>query len=171
MFCISIEGIDNNGEDNDSEDNSNSGPQRIEYDTSLPSQHNYLGEDLNELSGRVVLDETSFVTMPLLTLQGIVLVPGQVLPLQLQHPSIVSMMKKIIEGQRTLGITTNYDSSVGTTAEIRSYSEDNDDIEQGLSLIRVKAEGRQRFSVIESWRQPDGILVGKVSIFIVLFDL
>ncbi len=96
MFCISIEGIDNNGEDNDLEDNSNSGPQRIEYDTSLPSQHNYLGEDLNELSGRVVLDETSFVTMPLLTLQGIVLVPGQVLPLQLQHPSIVSMMRKML---------------------------------------------------------------------------
>jgi hypothetical protein len=96
LFCISIEGIDNNGEDNDLEDNSNSGPQRIEYDTSLPSQHNYLGEDLNELSGRVVLDETSFVTMPLLTLQGIVLVPGQVLPLQLQHPSIVSMMRKML---------------------------------------------------------------------------
>jgi Lon protease-like protein len=78
--------------------------------------------------------------MPLLTLQRIVLVPEQVLLLQLQHPSIVSMMRKIIEGQRTLGITTSYDSSVGTTAETRSYSEDNDNIGQGLPLIKVKAE-------------------------------
>lgn len=137
--------------------------QRIEYDTTLPSQHNYLGEDLNELSGRVVLDETSTVTLPLLTLQNVVLVPGQVLPLQLHHPTVVSMMKKLIDGQRTVGIVTSIQPTLGTTAEIRSYS-DNDDGGEGLPVLRVKAEGRQRFTVVEKWRQ-DGVAVGKVCRF------
>jgi len=71
-------------------------------------------------------------------------------------------MKKIIDGQRTIGITTSFDPNLGTTAEIRSYYEDNDNGE-GLSVLKVKAEGRQRFTVKETWRQ-DGILMGKVRI-------
>ena len=148
--------------EDDSEDNEEVRRQRIEYDTTLPSQHNYLGEDLNELSGRVVLDETSTVTIPLLTLQNVVLVPGQVLPLQLHHPTVVSMMKKLIDGQRTVGIVASFEPTLGTTAEIRSYS-DNDDGGEGLPILRVKAEGRQRFTVVERWRQ-DGVAVGKVEL-------
>lgn len=34
----------------------------------------------------------------------------------------------------------------------------------GPNCFRVKAEGRQRFSVKETWRQPDGILMGKVEL-------
>lgn len=147
--------------DEESEDNSNSGRQRIEYDTTLPSQHNYLGEDLNELSGRVVLDETSTVNIPLLSLPNIVLVPGQVLPLQLHHPSVVSMMKKLIDGQRTVGIVASFEPTLGTTAEIRSYSDDSEDDGEGLPVLKVKAEGRQRFTIIERWRE-NGVLIGKV---------
>ena len=158
MYLL-LEGINNEAED-DSDANSNA-EQRIEYDTTLPSQHNYLGEDLNELSGRIVLDETSTVNIPLLTIENVVLVPGQVLPLQLHHPSVVSMMKKLIEGQRTVGIVTSFEPSLGTTAEIRSYSYENEEEDQGLPALRVKAEGRQRFTVVDRWRQ-DGVVVGKV---------
>lgn len=120
-----------------------------------------MGEDLNELSGRVVYDENSNVNIPLLTLPNVVLVPGQVLPLQLHHPSVVSMMKKLIDGQRTVGIVASFEPTLGTTAEIRSYSNDNEEEDEGLPILRVKAEGRQRFTVIDKWRQ-DGVIVGKV---------
>lgn len=90
---------------------------QVMYDVSLPIQHSYLGSDLNELSGRVMLDDE--VQIPLLTLPGIVLVPGQILPLQLEHPSLVAMMKKIIDKERTFGLTSS-SSSLGTTG-IREY--------------------------------------------------
>ncbi|KAI1296542.1 Protein cereblon [Halotydeus destructor] len=134
----------------------------VAYDTSLPAQHSYLGDNLEDLHGRVVFDD-DYVTLPLLSLPGLVLVPGQTLPLQLQHPSLIGMMHKIIEKDKTFGLTSNL-SSLGTTAEIRSYGvEDEDD---GLGVFRVKAEGRQRFLVKETWRQADGILMGKVKILL-----
>ncbi|RWS01038.1 protein cereblon-like protein [Dinothrombium tinctorium] len=146
------------------QDRRHSQPKAISYDTTLPAQHSYLGSDLEELSGRVVLDDQSFVSIPLLTLRGVILVPGQVLPLQLELPSLVAMMKRIISKDRTFGLTASLQSSsFGTTAEIRSYGEDSDE-RSGISILRVKAEGSQRFRVVETWRQPDGILMGKVKI-------
>lgn len=125
--------------------------------------HSYLGNDLNELSGRVVLDEMSFINLPLLTLPGVVLVPGQTLPLQIEHPSLVAMLRRLVEADRTLGIvTSSINCSIGTTAEVRSFIEDDDG--EGLSAVRLKAEGRQRFKVKETWRQMDGVLMAKVQI-------
>ncbi|CAG2179250.1 unnamed protein product, partial [Oppiella nova] len=134
----SDEGIDNDISDDSEEHSSDSRDQRVQYDTTLPSQHNYLGDNLNELSGRVVLDETSTVSLPLLTIDKVVLVPSQVLPLQLHHPTIVSMMRRLIDGQRTVGVVASFEPTLGTTAEIRSYSGDDDDVE-GLPVFRVKA--------------------------------
>lgn len=133
----------------------------VSYDTSLPAQHTYLGENLEELTGRVVLDDNSYITLPLLSLPGLVLVPGQTLPLQLHHPSLIGMMEKIIEKDRTFGLTSNF-GSLGTTAEIRSFG--REETEGGLDTFRVKAEGRQRFMVHDTWRQADGILIGKVRV-------
>ena len=44
-------------------------------------------------------------------------------------------------------------TKVGTTAEIFSVKEET---EYGISTLRMKAEGRQRFCVLESKRQVDG---------------
>ncbi|XP_067136121.1 protein cereblon [Centruroides vittatus] len=151
----------------------------VSYDTSLPTQHSYLGTDLEELSGRTVLDDNSCQSLPLLALRGVVLIPGQTLPLQLFQSATVSMMKHIIEKDRTFGMVNLRSAGstsggqplalVGTTAEIRSYGEENLD---HLSTLRVKAEGRQRFQVLETRRQADGILIAKVKILpeIVLED-
>ncbi|RWS28543.1 protein cereblon-like isoform X1 [Leptotrombidium deliense] len=137
-------------------------PKTVTYDTTLPAQHAYLGTNLEELSGRVVLEDC--VNIPLLMLRGVVLVPGQMLPLQLELPSYVAMMKRIIQNDRTFGLTTSpYKGAFGTTAEIRSFGEDNDE-RAGISVLRVKAEGRQRFRIADTWRQADGILMGKVRI-------
>lgn len=144
----------------------------ISYDTSLPTQHSYLGNDLEELSGRTVLEDNLTVTLPLLVLPNIVLMPGQKLPLQLLRPATVSMMQHIIEKDRTFGLINQRQtdgsmvrniSIIGTTAEVRSYKEDPDE-NTGFTVLRVLAEGSQRFRVEKSWRQADGILMGKVRI-------
>ena len=46
-------------------------------------------------------------------------------------------------------------ASIGTTAEIFSIKEEQDDL-SGVTTVRVKAMGRQRFEVIETRRQTDG---------------
>jgi len=136
----------------------------LEYDVCLPAQHSYLGNNLRELSGRVLLDDESLVTIPLLSLPGVVLIPGQILPLQLEHPTLISMMLNVIDKERTFGILPA-NQKIGTTVEIRSYSRGNrDDDEDDDSILRIKAEGRQRFKLIESWRQINGLLMGKVKI-------
>lgn len=139
----------------------------IAYDKSLPIQHSYLGSDLTELSGRVVLEDESVITIPLLSLPGVILVPGQTLPMQIQHPSLISMIRKIIHSNRTFGLTSsstaNESNRLGTTAEIRSFSlEDEED--DGITVLRMKAEGRQVFLIQETWRGIDGILMGRVKI-------
>ena len=136
---------------------------QVSYDTTLPARHTYLGTDLEVLPGRVIQDENSCITIPLLSIEGVILVPGQLLPMQLQHPSFVSMMAKIVGTDRTFGLTPNTSTSgIGTTAEITSFSIENE--EEGLPFVRIKAEGRQVFIIKETWRGADGILMGKVNI-------
>ncbi|XP_038054196.1 protein cereblon-like isoform X2 [Patiria miniata] len=148
-------------------------PTQITYDPSLPTAHSYLGSDLEEYSGRTVLDEDSFISLPLLHLPGVILVPGQTLPLQLFNQRIISMMKHVIQNNRTFGmIHDSHDRGPGqegsiaaiggTTAEIFSSKEEDDDT--GIETMRVKAMGRQRFQVMETRRQTDGILIGTVRI-------
>ena len=43
---------------------------------------------MDEFSGRTVLEAGHSVTLPLLTLPGLVLVPGQTLPLHLFQPTV-----------------------------------------------------------------------------------
>ena len=74
----------------------------ISFDLTFPFQ--YLGSDLEEYSGRTVLDDDSYITLPLLHLPGVVLIPGQTLPLHLFNPRIISMMKHIIQKNRTFGM-------------------------------------------------------------------
>jgi hypothetical protein len=121
---------------------------------------------LEVLPGRVIQEENSSITIPLLSVMGVILVPGQLLPMQLQHPSFVQMMSKIVGTDRTFGLTSNTSTSgIGTTAEITSFSiENDDDGDEGLPFVRIKAEGRNVFVVKETWRGADGILMGKVNI-------
>ncbi|XP_022102468.1 LOW QUALITY PROTEIN: protein cereblon-like [Acanthaster planci] len=148
-------------------------PTKITYDPSLPTAHSYLGSDLEEYSGRTVLDEDTFISLPLLHLPGVILLPGQTLPLHLFNQRIISMMKHVIQNNRTFGMvhdTQSHDmrtgvegsmSAIGTTAEIFSAKEEED---SGVETMRVKAMGRQRFQVMDTRRQTDGIVVGTVRI-------
>ncbi|CAL9704486.1 unnamed protein product [Knipowitschia caucasica] len=153
-------------EDRDSEDPEK--PSTITFDPSLPTSHAYLGSDMEEFTGRTVLDDDSCQTMPVLPQASLMLVPGQTLPLQLFRPQEVSAMRALVLRDRTFAVLANTaageaesEAMFGTTAEIYAYREEQ---EYGIETVKVKAIGRQRFTVHEIRTQADGIRLAKVQI-------
>ena len=65
----------------------------------------YLGE-LEEIRGRTILEEDSEVTLPLITLPGTILVPGQIIPLHLFHQQMVAMIRGVVDSDKTFGVVT-----------------------------------------------------------------
>nr|CAD7573474.1 unnamed protein product [Timema californicum] len=136
------------------------------FDPALPVKHSYLGNDLEELQGRTMLDDDSIQTLALLPQPGVVLVPGQTLPLTVFYPPTVSMLRQSIATDRTFGVVcvSRYLYSprlaeVGTTAEIYEFQQ-----EQRSAGFKVKAKGRQRFKILETHRQVDGNVSARVRI-------
>lgn len=119
--------------------------QAINYDTTLPISHRYLGENLEEARGRQFLIDNSITTLPLINLRHIVLLPGQVLPLTTVnfHPRIHMYLKACIaRGASLIGLMSKpHENLVGTTAEIRNYSQQDEE-------LRIIMEGRQRFQML-----------------------
>ncbi|XP_072308825.1 protein cereblon isoform X1 [Eucyclogobius newberryi] len=152
-------------EDRDSSEDPDK-PNTITFDPSLPTSHAYLGSDMEEFTGRTVHDDDSCQTIPVLPHTAVMLLPGQTLPLQLFRPQEVSMMRSIIQKDRTFAVLANSDAgepnaAFGTTAEIYAYREEQ---EYGIETVKVKAIGRQRFKVHEIRTQADGIKQAKVQI-------
>ncbi|XP_069062458.1 protein cereblon isoform X1 [Pleurodeles waltl] len=151
-------------EDHDNKDAEK--PNIINFDTSLPTSHTYLGSDMEEFHGRTVHDEDSCQTIPVLPHIMVMLIPGQTLPLQLFRPQEVSMVRNLIQRDRTFAVLAysngrEIDARFGTTAEIYAYREEQ---EFGIETVKVKAVGRQRFKVMEIRTQTDGIQQAKVQI-------
>ncbi|XP_061640600.1 protein cereblon isoform X3 [Phyllopteryx taeniolatus] len=151
-------------EDRDNEEATK--PSIITFDPSLPTSHAYLGSDMEEFHGRTVHDDDSCQTIPVLPHTAVMLVPGQTLPLQLFRPQEVSMMRSVIQRDRTFAVLAHSDAGepdaeFGTTAEIYAYREEQ---EYGIETVKVKAVGRQRFKVHEIRTQADGIRQAKVQI-------
>lgn len=144
----------------------------ITFDQSLPLSHSYLGDDLEDVRGRTFHEEGATVSLPVIQLPGMVLVPGQTIPLHLFHQHTVAMLKGVMDKDNTFGIVAyryseedggHIIATIGTTAEIFSVKDETDE-RTGLASIRVKAKGRQRFKVIESRRTATGILMCSVKI-------
>lgn len=145
---------------------------QITFDKSLPGIHSYLGDDLEDLRGRTMHDDEALVTLPLLPLPGVVLVPGQVIPLHLFQQQLVAMLCQLAETDKTFGVITyridrdehaSNLAQIGCTAEIFSMKNETDDA-TGISTLRAKARGRQRFRIIDMHREVTGILMAKVRI-------
>ncbi|KAJ3602071.1 hypothetical protein NHX12_029831 [Muraenolepis orangiensis] len=155
--------------DMDSEDRDSENAERtnvINFDPSLPTSHAYLGSDMEEFHGRTVHDDDSCQTIPVLPHTSVMLLPGQTLPLQLFRPQEVSMMRTVIQRDRTFAVLAHSDTGesepeFGTTAEIYAYREEQ---EYGIETVKVKAVGRQRFKVHELRTQADGIKQATVRI-------
>ncbi|XP_052085302.1 protein cereblon-like [Mytilus californianus] len=173
---IDVEEEKEDDDDNSNGENTDSTRRRLQsitFDTSLPGTHSYLGDDLEDISGRTIYDEDGLVSLPLIKLPGMVLVPGQTIPLTLFHQHVVAMMKEVRDTDKTFGVVAyrfleNEEGSpttanIGTTAEIFSYKDETDD-QTGLSSASLMAKGRQRFKVVESRRTNTGILMAKVKI-------
>merc|ERR1719419_225526 len=160
--------------DDDDEDEENEGevegqtqqsPQ-VKYDVELPGTHSYLGQEMEEHSGRTVMEDESLQSIPLHTQSGVVLMPGEVLPLHIHQPHTISMMRTIIQTHRTFGVAHDLTVSrndksqkaIGVTAEIFSSKEEGDD----FRMMSLKAMGRQRFEIVETWREATGVLIAKV---------
>lgn len=128
----------------------------------------YLGSDLEELSGCTLYDDHSVVSLPLLIQQyGTVAMPGQTLPLSLYHPHTITLLRQAIEKDRTFGLVVKSQSvlqqyfndpekhpligTVGVTAEIYEHR-DTPDLYRGYGL---KARCRQRFKILEVTEHHD----------------
>ncbi|XP_060606164.1 protein cereblon-like [Ruditapes philippinarum] len=144
----------------------------MSFDSSLPSSHTYLGTDLEEISGRTILEDDSVIELPLVTLPGTILVPGHIIPLYSHMPQEVAMLKSVLDSSdKTFGVVAlrmdedhRYDiAGIGTTAEIYSVKNEMDDA-SGISTITVLAQGRQRFELKEYRRTITGIIMGTVKI-------
>ncbi|KAK3914097.1 Protein cereblon [Frankliniella fusca] len=136
------------------------------FDPALPMQHAYLGTDLTVLHGRTLLDDDdgSSYWLPLLPQINVVLVPGQTLPLSvssIDYQPTVQMIQRALDGNKIFAtvcmlknenMTEFYHADVGTTAEIYEVQRGGDNVS-----MRIKAIGRQRFKLLETKADPDGL--------------
>ncbi|XP_053378068.1 protein cereblon-like isoform X2 [Mercenaria mercenaria] len=146
----------------------------MSFDSSLPSSHTYLGTDLEEISGRTILEDDSVIELPLVTLPGTILVPGHIIPLYSHNQHEVAMLKSVVDStDKTFGVVAlrmdeeyrHIIAGIGTTAEIYSVKNEMDDA-SGISTITVLAQGRQRFELKEYRRTITGRVNVKVLAFI-----
>ncbi|XP_046852634.1 protein cereblon-like isoform X2 [Xenia sp. Carnegie-2017] len=144
---------------------------KIKFDQSLPSSHTYLGEEMNDVLGRTVMEEDNVVSIPLISLPNL-LVPGETLPLHTFNPQIVLMMKNIVDHNNTFGVVTeehrfpvysedDVKRMTGTTCEVYSMREE---CNGGFTTIFIKAMVRKRFQVLSIKTQLDGVRLGTVRI-------
>ena len=87
----------------DSENEDEDAEERETFDTELPAQHQYMGES-REVGGRIILEENNYVEIPVISQPGIILMPGQTLPMTFFQPAVISMMKGLVETTKTFGI-------------------------------------------------------------------
>ena len=66
----------------------------------------YLGNDLEDVTGRTIHEPEAVITLPLIRIPGVVLIPGQTIPLQLHQIHDVAMMQKVCADNtdKTFGI-------------------------------------------------------------------
>lgn len=125
------------------------------------------------------MEEESIVTIPLLCLPGVVLIPGQLLPLQFHGSYFMQTIRQIIEGNKIFGLVSNFDRNkknknnrynnvklncLGTIVEVRSYGMENDGTEGDRTILKIKAEGKERFLIKETWNESNRMVMGKVYI-------
>jgi cereblon len=147
----------------------------------------YLGQGMEELQGRVVLEEDEVIIEIPIVVMNLHLVPGQIIPMTVFHAVFQNAIRRCVVNDRMFGIVNNSMDSgsgtdgdvyggrsstvarrgaLGTLAEIYEFQEESDnpaEVHFG-STFAIKAKGRQRFNVLEVRRQADGNLMAKVRI-------
>lgn len=170
------EEVNEEEEDGDEGGSEDSGEGEVNYNRTLPATHAYLGEDLDTVAGRTFLSSEQRIVLPIFPLNGIVLLPGETLPLRLFSDAYVGLIHRLLckgsaaEGdvQGTLGVVnipknprrsapssarpdeeniTHRLAEVGTTAEIRSMAKQP----SADGAVNALTVGRQRFRIVRAW--------------------
>jgi len=138
----------------DTEEEESSEEEATREERPEPAVHSYLGHIRDvTVAGDRMLPEDAEVELPVLSLEGVVLFPGETLPLRLTSPSYIDLVQKILnipaflrDTPAHLGIINRQRTTqqVGTTAEIRSGQLINS------NEMALKCTGRQRFRMIKS---------------------
>jgi hypothetical protein len=128
-----------------------------------PSEHSYLGIDLESIRERVFLDEETIVTIPILFLDSVILFPTESIPLRIMNQHLVSYFRTYStpsqNGRVTpllLGIIGKYLNptmnrpvvpKIGTLVEaIATKYEDG--------VVVIMAKGRLRFRLLSRSNDP-----------------
>ncbi|CAD7691244.1 unnamed protein product [Nyctereutes procyonoides] len=124
-------------------------PNVINFDTSLPTSHTYLGADMEEFHGRTLHGNNSCQVIPVLPQVMMILIFGQTLPLQLFCPQEVSMVRNLIQKDRTFAVLAysniqEREAQFGTTAKIYAYREEQD---FGIEIVESESNGIQQAKV------------------------
>ncbi|KAH8955294.1 hypothetical protein BDL97_08G129100 [Sphagnum fallax] len=121
-------------------------------------------------SSRSFADAGAVLTLAMFYLEGIVLFPGDTLPLRVLQPRFLAAVDRArhsVEAPNMLGVIhvrarpqdgQVHVASVGTTAEIRQLRQLTD------GSMNVVAKGRQRFRVCNARTEADGVLIAQVLI-------
>ncbi|XP_012226592.1 protein cereblon isoform X1 [Linepithema humile] len=140
-------------------------PTENTFDVTLPATHSYLGQNLEELRGRTILDDGIYMNLPLLIKQS-VLFPGQTLPMTVFGAQTIEMLQNCIQNDRTFGVVCyGYPEMerIGTTAEIYEYT-DGGWTDHGRREFRLKAKGRQRFKILRIITQDHNKISANVKV-------
>ena len=149
-------------------------PNQINFDTALPANHNYLGENFEDVSTpKVVHEQNELITIPIIALPGAQLLPGQIMPLCIYATAQINMIKNRLDnasgGDSTIGfiIRPELETSndiIGTLAEvISSKNEENDENSTGMGLL-LKVKGRERFKILKIRRDITGCAIADIKI-------
>lgn len=141
----------------------------VTYDRLLPTTHSYMNvENFQEFSGVCLLSDDRRCTLHIIELANMILIPNQIVPWQVFNNRTARMIREAKQEQRLFGVIdacssllTN-DPKYGTTAEIVSYHEEQND-----NSLQLKIIGRQRFVIDEPStmkRDLNGILRASVRI-------
>ncbi|KAL2340093.1 hypothetical protein Fmac_008033 [Flemingia macrophylla] len=180
---LEVEEVDHSGDDDDgdgdeeyaeflSQFNSSAPDSSAEFtfDTYVAPLHTYLGDVEDTRHRTAFLDGGAVVTIPLFSLQGVVLFPGATLPLRVIEPHFVAAVEKALTRDDipyTVGVirihrdTVNRrmkSASIGTTAEIRQIGRLDD------GTLNVVTRGQQRFLLRRSWKDVEGVPYGEIQI-------
>lgn len=68
----------------------------------------YLGEELEIVRGRTVLEEETLVRIDLLKTTDLILMPGQTLPLTAFDSPTINMLQNCIQNDRTFGVLASW---------------------------------------------------------------
>ncbi|XP_064399498.1 protein cereblon-like isoform X7 [Halichondria panicea] len=143
-----------------------------------PAAQKYLGE-MEEEAPANMEDEETTPTMPLLCIPNRVLFPEETLPMHINDPHVIQMLRDASTRKKTVAVCTDLHlgdrlggmrrptqdelAALGTTAEIVAFREEESEYYYGPCFV-VRLLGKQRFRLLKVDRRVNGLLEGHVKI-------